>query len=93
MDRARPMMIVARALPAVFGGYVLANLASISLASILPLDRGDAVFGAILLSFWFYCIAIIWTFAARNTVRAWVGVLGSSAAFGILSFLLSPVGA
>ena len=66
--------IAPRILPAVVGGYVLANLTAIALASLIPLARGNAVMLSILLSFAFYCAAIIWAFAARSVARAWLGI-------------------
>ena len=78
----------ARIFPAVAGGYILANLTAIGFASVTPLTRGNAVMTSILLSFAFYCAAIIWAFTARSVARAWVGI-GVSAVLAVALILLS----
>lgn len=67
--------IAARALAAIGGGYVLAALASVALALWLPLSRAEAVTWGTLASFTVYTGAVMWVFAARSAVRAWLGLL------------------
>lgn len=71
-ERAR---IVSRVLAAVFGGYAIAAASTAALALHLPLVRVDAVIAATLSSFIFYAFAVMWAFAARTAIRAWLGLL------------------
>jgi apolipoprotein N-acyltransferase len=66
--------VASRAIAAILGGYVLAALSTALLALALPMPRVDAVMTATLLSFTVYTCAAIWVFAARDALRAWLGV-------------------
>lgn len=67
--------VVSRIIAAVFGGYALASATAAGLAVWLPMARIDAVVTASMLAFVAYTIAVMWVFAARNTWRAWAGIL------------------
>lgn len=84
---ASRLAIASRVAAAVFGGYVLAVVASIALASVLPGSRADRVFGAIQLSFAIYTGAVIWVFAARTATQGWLGLSVPAALLGILAWL------
>jgi hypothetical protein len=66
--------VASRAIAAILGGYVLAAVSTALLSLALPMPRVDAVMTATLLSFTVYTCAAIWAFAARDALRAWLGV-------------------
>lgn len=68
------MGVASRAVAAIGGGYALAAVATALLALTLPMARADAVLTATLLSFTVYVCAVIWVFAARDALRAWLGI-------------------
>jgi len=70
-DRAA---LVSRIIAALFGGYALAALMSLATLA-LPMQRSNAVFTGMLLSFLVYAGAVIWVFAVRSARRAWAGLL------------------
>jgi hypothetical protein len=67
--------VASRAVAAVGGGYLLAAIADTAMAVWLPLHRAEAVITATLASFILYLCAVLWVFAARTALRAWVGIL------------------
>jgi len=79
------LAVTSRALAAVFGGYLLASLTSICMAFWLPISRADAVVSAMMSSFVFYLLAVIWCFACRSAWRAWFGILVPSAVLATLA--------
>ncbi|MFC6336596.1 DUF3649 domain-containing protein [Pseudomonas sp. CCM 7891] len=81
------LAVTSRALAAVLGGYLLASLASVCMALWLPIARADAVVSAMMSSFIFYLLAVIWCFACRSAWRAWFGVLVPSAVLATLAGL------
>lgn len=66
--------VASRAIAAIVGGYALAAASTAVLSLVLPLPRVDAVMTATLLSFTVYTCAAIWVFAARDALRAWLGI-------------------
>jgi len=68
------LAVASRIVAAALGGYVLAALASISLAWILPLARPEAVVSSMMLAFIVYLIVVLWCFACRSAWRAWAGI-------------------
>lgn len=74
--------VAARAAAAIFGGYALANIASIGIAQILPMPQKDAVMTALLLSFAIYTGAVLWVFAVRSVLNAWLGLLAPAVLLG-----------
>lgn len=80
------LAVASRVLAAVIGGYVLASLASVCLAYFLPLlfqsSRAEAAVLSMTLSFLFYLPAVLWCFACRTALRAWLGLLVPSAILG-----------
>lgn len=84
--------VVCRSIAAIGGGYVFASVTSILLARVLPLPRAEAVMIAVLLSFCSYTVAVIWVFAARTTLRAWIGLLLLSVLFAGVAWSIGPAG-
>lgn len=66
--------VASRALAAIAGGYLLAALAATALAVWPPLHRAEAVITATLASFIVYLCAVLWVFAARTALKAWLGI-------------------
>lgn len=69
------LSIAARITAAVFGGYALAHTLPIVLAAAMPMVRAEAALFAIQFSFLVYTAAVIWAFAARSALAAWLGLL------------------
>ncbi|MBD8654178.1 iron transporter [Oxalobacteraceae sp. CFBP 13730] len=80
--------VIARAVAAIGGGYVLAALGGALIALALPLPRADAVTIATLLAFVIYPCVILWVFATRSAPRACVGVAATCAALGMVLWLV-----
>ncbi|WP_223448054.1 MULTISPECIES: DUF3649 domain-containing protein [Pseudomonas] len=69
------LAVASRVLAAVFGGYLVASLASVSLSLWLPVARAEAVVIGMMTSFLVYLLAVIWCFACGSAWRAWFGVM------------------
>lgn len=67
--------VAMRVVAAILGGYAMAALASIACATLLPMARAEAVLTGMLLSFAIYAGTVVWVFAARSALRAWIGIL------------------
>ena len=67
--------VASRSVAAIVGGYVLAALVTMLLSVSLPMARSEAVMTATLLSFAVYTCAVMWVFATRSALRAWLGLL------------------
>ncbi|MNK45385.1 hypothetical protein D3C87_641450 [compost metagenome] len=67
--------VASRSVAAIVGGYVLAALVTMLLSVSLPMARSEAVMTATLLSFAIYTCAVMWAFATRSALRAWLGLL------------------
>jgi hypothetical protein len=70
--------LISRIVAALFGGYALAALASVA-ALALPLSKPQAVLTGMLASFLIYAGAVIWVFAVRSALKAWMGLLIAAA--------------
>ncbi|CAM2851797.1 DUF3649 domain-containing protein [Janthinobacterium lividum] len=73
-DAAYRLGVASRSVAAIVGGYVLAALVTILLSVSLPMARSEAVMTATLLSFAIYTCAVMWVFATRSALRAWLGL-------------------
>lgn len=82
------LAVFSRAVAAIGGGYLLAALTTALLALCLPMARVDAVITATLLSFAIYTCAVLWVFATRSALRAWLGLLLPCAALAAALFAL-----
>lgn len=80
--------VASRAIAAILGGYALAAVSTAVLSVVLPMPRVDAVMTATLLSFTVYTCAAIWVFAARDALRAWLGIGVPTLVMGAGLFLL-----
>ena len=65
--------LLSRIVAALFGGYALAALTSVA-ALALPMGTVEAVLAGMQASFLVYAGAVIWVFAARSALRAWLGL-------------------
>ncbi|RZT39344.1 hypothetical protein [Cupriavidus agavae] len=79
--------VLSRLLAAIFGGYLLASSAIVASAMLAPDHRASAVMASSLLSYAIYTAAVIWTFAARTTRAAWLGLLAPAALLLMLAGL------
>ncbi|KMZ12199.1 iron uptake protein [Candidatus Burkholderia humilis] len=66
--------LILRIVAAMFGGYALAALTSVTMLA-LPMDKPQAVLTGMLSSFIVYVCAVIWVFAVRSARRAWLGLI------------------
>ena len=85
--------VAVRALAAIGGGYVLSALAATAFALWLPTSTGEAVLTGTLASFIVFTCAVMWAFAARTALRAWIGLAVPGAVLGMLVLLRYPGGA
>ncbi len=81
----------ARGLLALIGGYAVAAAWADGLARVLPGSAADAALAATMASFVIYAMAAIWTYAARSTRRAALG-LCISFSVGVLPATLHTLG-
>ena len=79
------LAVTSRVLAAVFGGYLVAALASVALTMWLPLSRAEAVVTGMTISFLVYLVAVLWCFACRTAWSAWVGLLVPSVILATVS--------
>lgn len=86
---ASSLPIAARIAAAVFGGYALAHTLPIALAAALPMARAEAALFAIQGSFLVYTAAVLWAFAARSALTAWLGLLVPTVVTGLAAWMLS----
>jgi hypothetical protein len=66
--------LISRIVAALFGGYALAALSSVAVLA-LPMSKPQAVLTGMLASFAIYAAAVIWVFAVRSALKAWVGLV------------------
>ena len=66
--------LVSRIVAALFGGYALAALSSVAVLA-LPMSKPQAVLTGMLASFLIYAAAVIWVFAVRTALKAWLGLI------------------
>ncbi|MCX5462696.1 DUF3649 domain-containing protein [Alcaligenes faecalis subsp. parafaecalis] len=87
------LQVLSRIVAAIIGGYVLTSAITVLLTLIWPLPRSEAVLSANMLSFIWYTVAVIWVFSAGSALRAWAGLLLTSALIALLCLFLAPQGA
>lgn len=66
--------LISRIVAALFGGYALAALGSVAVLA-LPMTRPQAVLTGMMASFAVYAGAVIWVFAVRSALKAWLGLI------------------
>jgi len=74
------LSVASRVLAAGLGGYFLANAAAALGSAVLPGTRVEAVTWMTTAAFLAHLIAILWAFAARSALRAWIGIGGPALA-------------
>jgi len=74
--------LLSRIVAAIGGGYALAALFSVAVLA-LPITKPQAVLTGQLGSFLVYAGAVIWVFAVRSALKAWLGL-------GIVAAALAP---
>lgn len=72
---AQHLDLIGRILAAAVGGYSLAYAFAGTLALLLPVPRPDAVYISGMLAFLPFAGAVLWAFAARSALRAWMVLL------------------
>lgn len=80
--------LIARIVAALFGGYALAALVSVAVLA-LPISKPQAVLTGQLASFAVCTGAVIWVFAVRSALKAWIGLLIVAAALAPLAWSVS----
>jgi hypothetical protein len=78
------LAVAVRAVAAIAGGYALAALSAAALSVTLPLSRSEASLTGTLASFVVHACAVMWVFAARTALWAWLGLLVAAAPFGLM---------
>ncbi len=68
-------MIAYRFALALFGGYALASLSAMFIATVFAQDRMNAALSATLTAFVVHCAVFIWVFMVHKTLKASLGVL------------------
>ncbi|WP_263262663.1 DUF3649 domain-containing protein [Pseudomonas sp. RIT-PI-S] len=66
--------VLSRCLAASLGGYALTSAASALLAGVLPTAPAQAAVSAMMLGFVVYVLAVLWAFACRSALKAWMGI-------------------
>ena len=67
--------VASRAVAALVGGYVLSALVATVAAIYYPGTRAEAAIFGMLASFVIYTLAVMWVFAVRTALRAWLGLV------------------
>ncbi|BDB69629.1 DUF3649 domain-containing protein [Comamonas thiooxydans] len=67
--------LLSRLLAAVVGGYLLASVLAVFLATVLSAPRAESVLAGMLWSFSVYVLAVIWAFSPVSPSRVWLGLL------------------
>jgi len=83
----RRLDLAGRIAAALFGGYALAFGVTAFLSVYLPLARPDRVVTASLLCFAVWVAAVIYTFAARSALRAWLWLGGLTVLLCLAAYL------
>jgi len=82
--------VISRVIAAVFGGYVLTSLLSITLSLLLSLvgvNKAEAVLAMSMASFLMFAFIVMAVFHARTAMRAWIGLAMFSIPLGLLYVL------
>lgn len=77
--------LISRIIAALFGGYALAALASVAMLA-LPMSKPQAVLTGMLASFVIYAGAVIWVFAVRSALKAWLGLLATAVPLAVAAW-------
>jgi Protein of unknown function (DUF3649) len=66
--------VFVRAIAAIGGGYIVSALWAAAIATWLPATKVEAAVTGTLIALVAYPCAIMWCFAARSALRAWLGL-------------------
>lgn len=77
---------------ALIGGYALAAAFGIFIAAVLALPRSETALIGNMASFAIYTGAIIWAFAVRKPLYAWLGLLVPAGLFFLVSLMAGAYG-
>ena len=80
--------LIARIIAALVGGYALAALSSVAVLA-LPMSKPQAVLTGQLLSFLVYAGAVVWVFAVRSALKAWIGLIVAAIPLGLAAWSVS----
>lgn len=80
--------LITRIVAALLGGYALAALSSVAMLA-LPMNKVQAVITGTLLSFLVYAGAVIWVFAVRSALKAWMGLIIVAVPLGLAAWSVS----
>ena len=75
--------VASRTVAAIVGGYTLSALVATVSAIYFPATRTEAAIFGMLASFVIYTVAVMWVFAVRTALRAWLGLLLASLPLGM----------
>jgi hypothetical protein len=78
------LSVMSRIIAAALGGYVLVNLMNLALSIILPVPQYQGLLFAMMISFIFYTLAIVWVFAVRTATKAWLGLIVAAVPFALI---------
>ena len=67
--------LLSRLLAAVVGGYLLASVLAVFLATVLSAPRAESVLAGMQWSFALHVLAVIWAFSPVSHGRVWLGLL------------------
>ncbi len=84
--------VASRAVAAILGGYAVSALAAAVLALYLPTSRAEAALTGTMAAFLVYACAVMWVFAARSALRAWLGLCWLALPLGALLLWQYQVG-
>lgn len=82
------MAVLSRAVAAILGGYALAAFGGSCIALLMRTSRAEAALTGMMSGFLIYALAVLWTFAARRTRTALIGLALPTAATGALYYFL-----
>lgn len=85
--------VASRTIAATLGAYAFAATATVALSLVLAtlgMARAEAVTAATLASYAIFAVAAMTVFHARNSARAWAGLLVATLPLALLAWLLAP---
>ena len=84
--------LLSRLLAAVVGGYLLASVLAVFLATVLSAPRAESVLAGMQWSFALHVLAVIWAFSPVSHGRVWLGLMLPACVMAAASVWLSGGG-
>lgn len=84
--------LLSRLLAAVLGGYLLASVLAVFLATVLSAPRAESVLAGMQWSFALHVLAVIWAFSPVSHGRVWLGLMLPACVMAAASVWLSGGG-